>query len=111
MGPPELPEEETDADCVGTQGAAAAYVRTQKLWKGREVLKVHFLNPSVLESWKSGHGFSKKSMSISMVLEWANDAWNQCDAIPEFIVTESAKKADIRVLFLGMLTSSFIHNY
>ncbi len=92
MGPPELPEEETDADCVGTQGAAAAYVRTQKLWKGREVLKVHFLNPSVLESWKSGHGFSKKS-------------------IPEFIVTESAKKADIRVLFLGMLTSSLIHNY
>ena len=101
MGPPELPEEEIDAGCSGTPGAAAAYVSTQKLWKGREILKVHFLNPSVLKSWTSGRGRSEVSMSTSMVLEWAN-VWNQCDAIPEFVEIDTAKRADIRVMFSGI---------
>ncbi len=85
-------------------GAAAAHVSRGKIWKGREDLKVCFMNPDELDSWKS----RGEPMNINTVLAWAQ-VWNVpffSDTIPYLDWTVKAEKADIRVKFSSKLSFS-----
>jgi len=77
-------------------GAANAYVIASKLWIGRTALKVYFMNPSELESWKVG----KHPMNPDNIIGWAQE-WNTALAknIPRFEREDSMAEADIRVRF------------
>ena len=81
---------------VPTGLRAAACVVKEKLWKGRQVLKVYFTNPEVLEGWEC----EGKTMTTDMILEWAG-AWEQASSAPQFTVTTRVARADIRVKFSG----------
>ena len=76
---------------------AFACVVKEKLWKNRQVLKVYFVNPEVLEGWKC----EGKKMTTDMILKWAG-AWEQAPSAPQFKVTERVAKADVRVKFSGI---------
>ena len=80
------------------QGVAGAWVRISKLWKRRDVLFVHFLNPEVLEEWT----VDSATMNIDNILSWAGE-WNNrlVPEIPTFEKTDSPLRADIRVRFDG----------
>ncbi|XP_064383890.1 uncharacterized protein LOC135332901 [Halichondria panicea] len=75
---------------------AAAVVQCEKVWKGRETLKVHFMNPKVLESWGIG-------VTPEQILDWANEAWwkGEDSNVPKFKPCEVLNKVDIRVKFAG----------
>ena len=80
-------------------GAAGAWMQTDKKWGQRDnPLKIHFLNPDVLEdeNWMCGEG----QMNIDNILAWAR-RWNNkaFPDIPNFGFTNSAEKAHIRVNF------------
>ena len=77
---------------------AGACVVKEKLWAGRQVLRVYFTNPEVLEGWKC----EGKKMTTEMIMEWAG-AWAQASSAPQFTVTKRKDKADIRVKFSGSL--------
>ena len=80
---------------------AAAYVFRDKVWKGRQVLKVFFLNPEVLRGWR---------LTTDTILEWAG-VWQEKDVedkIPVFTVASRKDKADIRVMFSGELNTSVL---
>ena len=63
---------------------AKASVVREKLRKGRQVLKVFFMNPEVLEGWKC----EGKEMTTEKIKEWAG-AWKKASPPPEFTETES----------------------
>ncbi len=87
-----------------SNGGAAAHVSRNKIWKGREALKVHFMNPDELDNWKS----RGEPMNFNTVLAWAR-VWNVPlfrDTIPYLGWTEVAEKADIRVKFARKLSVS-----
>ncbi len=71
-------------------------VQCEKVWKGRETLKVHFMNPKVLESWGIG-------VTPEQILDWANEAWwkGEDSNVPKFKPCEVLNKVDIRVKFAG----------
>ena len=103
--------EQTDSqnDVSRPGGAAGAWMQTGKMWGKRdETLKIHFLNPDVLEDdkWMCGEG----QMNVDNILAWAR-RWNNVafPDIPKFEPTDSAKKAHIRVYFGGeyRLVNSF----
>ncbi|XP_064383884.1 uncharacterized protein LOC135332900 [Halichondria panicea] len=76
---------------------AAAVVQCEKVWQ-REILKVYFMNPPVLDSWRIG-------VTTQQILDWANEAWRKDPMnsnIPEFNLCEVLNKADIRVKFAEM---------
>ena len=77
-------------------GAAAALIVKSKVWEGRQVLRVYFMNPKVLEGWKC----EGKKMTTDMIMEWAG-AWEQAPSAPQFEVTPKVDKADVRVKFSG----------
>ena len=83
-------------------GAAAACIVKEKVWKGRQVLRVFFMNPEVLEGWKCG----RKKMTTEMIMEWAGVWQQRAPSAPQFTVTERVDKADIRVKFSGSLNLS-----
>ncbi|XP_064383861.1 uncharacterized protein LOC135332882 isoform X2 [Halichondria panicea] len=60
-----------------------------KIWAGRELLKVTFLNPDVLNSW---------GLTRDNILDWAKvwDVGNE--KVPTFKQVPKASRADIRVL-------------
>ena len=68
-----------------------------KVWAGRQVLRVFFLNPDFVTRW----GLTKDT-----IMEWAA-VWHQSDddLIPLFQENTVAKKADIRVKFSGTMYS------
>ena len=70
--------------------AQSAVVCTGVIWKGRGTLKVHFLNPEVLEGWGRG-------LTTGTILDWAR-TWGD---FMEFEETANRKKADIRIEFSG----------
>ncbi len=75
---------------------AAAVIKCEKVWQ-REILKVYFMNPPVLDSWRIG-------VTTQQILDWANEAWRKDPMnsnIPEFNLCEVLNKADIRVKFAG----------
>ena len=89
-------------DVSQPDGAARSWVQSSKLWGPRErPLKVHFLNPEVLEEegWMCGNA----PMNVDNVLSWATGAWNSnaFRAIPKFRFTDSPARAHIRVYFGG----------
>ncbi len=63
-----------------------------KIWAGRELLKVTFLNPDVLNSW---------GLTRDNILDWAKvwDVGNE--KVPTFKQVPKASRADIRVLLSG----------
>ena len=75
---------------------AAACVAKEKLWKGRQVLKVYFMNSDALKGWESG----KKNMTTETIMEWAG-TWEKAPSAPQFTVTTRVDSADIRVKFSG----------
>ena len=80
-------------------GAAAANVDREKIWKGRQALKVHFMNPDFIDNWKC----RGEPMNINNILAWAR-VWNIAEypEIPYFEIEERKnRKADIRVKFSG----------
>ena len=79
----------------GTCQSGAAAVKS-KVWAGRQVLRVYFMNPEVLEGWKC----EGKRMTPEMVMKWAG-AWQQASSAPQFTVTSRVQRADIRVKFSG----------
>lgn len=58
-----------------------------KMWKGREVLFVYFLNPELLLG----------RLNVNKVMDWAKK-WSESD-IPKFERTNSSGDADITVEF------------
>lgn len=76
---------------------ALACVVKEKLWKERQVLRVLFMNPDVLKGWKC----EGKEMTTEMIMEWVDSVWQNAPAAPQFNVTESVHRADIRVMFSG----------
>ena len=79
------------------QGAAGAWIQTKKIWGGRTILKVYFLNPSLLDSWL----YDDMKVDTANILDWAAE-WN-APFYPKFEETDSKKEADIRVEFTGEL--------
>ena len=79
-----------------------ACVVKEKLWKGRQVLKVFFMNPEVLEGWKC----EGKKMTTEKIMEWAG-AWKEASPAPEFTGTQRVDRADIRVKFSGIYLASY----
>ena len=73
-----------------------------KIWAGRELLKVTFLNPEVLHTW---------GITTNNILDWAKvwDVGNE--KVPRFTQVPKPARADIRVLLSGewvvLLTNSF----
>ena len=67
-----------------------------KIWTGRSVLKVYFMNPEILEEWANG-------TRIDNIMTWAS-SWNSplYDQIPRFEETKDDLTADIRVRFSGV---------
>ena len=97
-GPPEdFPDGDVVSEC-SPDGAGHAYIVQERLWKGRQVLRVFFMNPEVLEGWKCG----RKKMTTEMIMEWVG-VWQQASSAPQFTVTTNDTKADIRVKFSGNL--------
>ncbi len=82
------PEMETDG--------AGVMVKTKTIWKGREILKVYFMNPEVLVSWHIG-------VTPQQMLDWANEAWSKDpnSKVPKFEQCDSIRRGDIRVKFAG----------
>ena len=77
-------------------GAGAAVVCPDVIWKGRQALKVHFLNPEVLTGWPL-------ELTTETIIEWANGtpdrrAWGE---VMQFQEIEKSGRADIRVEFSG----------
>ncbi len=68
-----------------------------KIWKGRKVLKVYFMNAETLDQWGE-----EEILSTSTIMSWAS-AWNSpiLPKIPRFEETKNITKADIRVKFSG----------
>ena len=77
---------------------AAAYVKTGKIWKGRQQLKVYFMNPHDVDEW--GWRCRGEPMNISTIFAWAR-VWNfvEYPEIPSIELSERADQADIRVQF------------
>ena len=79
---------------VSRSNSLSAVVCTGVIWEKREVLKVHFLNPEVVQKW---------GLTTATILEWANgtpeqEAWGE---IMTFEESKNIKRADIRVEFSG----------
>ena len=94
---------DSDDDTSGEdipEGAAGAWIQTSKMWRTRDQLKVHFLNPNALEGWKIG----RAPMNVDNILAWAAE-WNSAlvPDIPTFVKTDSARMADVRVSFTRKL--------
>ena len=75
---------------------AAAVVQCELIWKEREILKVYFMNPPVLDSWGIG-------VTTQQILDWANEAWSKDpdSKVPKFKLYETSRRADVRVKFAG----------
>ena len=75
------------------------YMYRDKVWAGRQVLRVFFLNSGVLTGW---------GLDVDTILEWAA-VWRQTDddRIPLFQKCTTSKKADIRVMFSGIVLFIF----
>ena len=94
----QIPGDQTDGQTSNPApippGAGAAMVCTGQVWKGRQALRVNFLNPDLLTSWE---------LTTDTIIEWANGtperrAWKE---VMEFTETDNRARADIRVLFSG----------
>ncbi len=97
------PDSDSDSEIPPVEedpGMSGAAVTKKYLWKEREILKVYFMNPLVLESWDIG-------MTTQQILDWANGAWRKTPntKIPEFINCVDARRNDIRVKFAGKVES------
>ena len=95
----EKPVEPPRRRCVPTGLRANACVVKEKLWSDRQVLRVYFTNPEVLEGWKCE---GKKKLTTDMIMEWAG-AFQQAPSAPQFEVTTNIRRADIRVEFSSKL--------
>ena len=75
---------------------AAAVVQCELIWKEREILKVYFMNPPVLDSWGIG-------VTTQQILDWANEAWRKDpnSKVPKFELCGTSRRADVRVKFAG----------
>ena len=107
IGPPEDEPDGKVTEGSGTTNpsAAAARVVKEKLWKGRQVLKVCFMKPDDLKGCKSKEG---KEMTTEMIMEWANVWSTTCPDVPQFVINEKEAKADIRVKFSGAVNNSYM---
>ena len=65
-----------------------------KIWAGRSVLKVYFMNPKILEEWANG-------TRIANIMTWASSS-PLYDQIPRFEETNNDLTVDIRVMFSGV---------
>ena len=81
--------------------AASAYVVKEKIWAGRQVLNVIFLNGEFISDnrWRCGAAM----LTLQNIMDWAR-VWNSplVDSIPKLKMIEIQKagsKADIRVKF------------
>ncbi len=85
---------------VSDDGYSGGHASHTKLWVGRDVLWVYFMNPKrlVKESWMCG----KELLNVQNIMDWAG-AWNSPTHpnIPKFKKTDDQDKADIRVEFIG----------
>ena len=79
---------------VYVPGAAGALVSTDKLWRGRNLLKVYFLNPHIL----GRDGRLSVSTILACAQQWNSRAFSD---VPNFERTDSTWNADIRVYFGG----------
>ena len=79
-------------------GAAAAHASKEKVWKGRQSLKVYFMDADGFDDlqWKC----RGNPMNIETIFSWAR-VWNFVgfEEIPSFEFIEIASRADIRVKF------------
>jgi len=77
---------------------ASAVVSCEKLWRGREKLRVFFNNPEFL----TAHGWTCKGgpMNVIHIISWANQ-WHtgDCPQMPMFEYAERDRDVDIRVEF------------
>ena len=75
------------------------YMYRDKVWAGRQVLRVFFLNPEALRSW---------GLTTEIILDWAA-VWQQQEdeKIPIFQKCFAARKVDIRVGFSGTVIMLF----
>ena len=103
------------------EGGSSAYANPEKIWKGRDSLKVYFMNPELLDGEYTPEGESKSVelapwkcrghiMNINNIISWAR-IWNTSffkDTIPYLQVTELMHKADIRVKFVSKLSYIFV---
>ena len=79
------------------QDHSAVFARS-KIWKGRQVLTVSFLNKEFIDE----HGGSSV-LTVQSIMDWAG-VWNSCvspeDNIPKFeMASFQNSKADIRIKF------------
>ena len=84
--------------------AASACIVKSKVWEGRQVLRVFFMNPEVLRGWK----YRGREITTEMIMEWAS-VWEQASSAPQFTVTPRVGKADIRVKFSGNNNLDLLH--
>ncbi len=85
-----------------SRGASGARIVHDKLWKGRQVLKVFFKNPEFIRMWKCRN----EPMTTTNILAWAA-IWNHpfhSDTIPTLEMTEHIDDSDIRVQFQGIIS-------
>ena len=92
-----LPEE-GEVDPTIPAGHAGAAIARKKIWKGREKLRVYFINPEDIDTW--GWKCRGEPINSNNVFAWAK-VWNyvQNQKIPTFEYAERAPNADIRVKF------------
>ena len=78
-----------------------------KLWSGRDILKVYFMDEDLVNQWR----VRNESLSIALILEWANLWKYRCDTVPRFIWERTdIMKSDIRVKFSGNNIIQFKNN-
>lgn len=84
-----------NGDASRPQETAGAYVAKTKIWRGRDVLKVYFMNPDYLSQ-------GTYPLTLATVVSWAK-TWSTSlvPNIPKFEQTDSVENADIKVKFGG----------
>ena len=70
-----------------------------KIWKGKQVLTVFFMNEELLyeQEWKSS--FTEQQLTVELIMKWAG-VWNSSDlhSVPKFEMVPF-EQADIRIKF------------
>ena len=73
----------------------------KKFWEGKDVLRVHFINPEAISEWKH---YPREPITTTNILAWAA-VWNNSygSSIPTIEMANSIDESDIRVKFVGEL--------
>ena len=81
-----------------------AHVARQKIWKGRQELRVYFMNPEFFEKWSCRGERMNKNTVLAWAQKWnGNAADPEYEDIPRIKMIEKIERSDIRVLCSGKL--------